>query len=81
MNEDTKYYRREKGGIVKLEDKVSLYSLTAEGEWVPNQYAISMFYDGNVEYEEISATEVDAIIEEAKKKVGSGGLRRWYILN
>ena len=54
-----RYFRRETGGIGKLENNVKLYSLDKNGEWVPNQDGISMFYDGMDKYEEI--TEVEAI--------------------
>ena len=61
-----KYYRREHGGIVRLTDKVIVHSLSGLGEWIPNQYAYSMFVDEIVDFEEISAKTVQNIIDERK---------------
>lgn len=66
---NNKYYKRESGGIIRLTNGIKVYSLTEDGNWVSNQYAYSMFVDGTVDYEEISETAVQTIIEERKKKV------------
>ena len=62
-----RYYKREDGGIVSLSDKGRVHSLVDTGDWVPNQYAYSMFVDGMVDYEEITEGVVQKIIDERKK--------------
>lgn len=62
-NDNIKYFRREKGGIVRLTNEVTVHSLDLNGEWVPNQYLISMFIDGMDDYVEITEEEVNVIIQ------------------
>ena len=66
--ENIKYYRREYGGIVRLINSITLHSLDQFGFWIPNQRAISMFYDEPVDYEEIAAEEVEQIISSRKNR-------------
>ncbi len=59
-----KYYRRASGVIVRVIDDVALEYLNKEADWVPNQeWYISMFIDGEDEYQEISKAEVNACID------------------
>jgi len=67
-NKNFKYYKLENGGVVKLENNVRLYSLDENGNWIPNQYFVSIFYDSPIEYEQISEEEVLDIITEYQKK-------------
>ena len=66
--ENIKYFKREKGGIVKLENNLLVYSLDLQGNWVSNQYLLSMFVDGMDDFKIISEDEVNQIIEDRKKK-------------
>ena len=61
-----KYYLRENGGIVRLTNDVTVHSLDLNGEWIPNQYLISMFIDGIDDYSEITEDEVNVIVEQRK---------------
>ena len=61
-----RYFLRETGGLVRLADGVLVFSLDQNGEWVPNQYLYSMFVDGMVDYEEISAAEAARVIKTKK---------------
>lgn len=65
--ENIKYFKREKGGIVKLENNLLVYSLDLQGNWVSNQYLLSMFVDGMDDFKIISEDEVNQIIEDRKK--------------
>ena len=67
--ENIKYYKREKGGIVKLENNLLVYSLDLQGNWVSNQYLLSMFVDGMDDFKIISEDEVNQIIEDRKKNI------------
>ncbi len=59
-----RYYKRASGVIVRLIDDVALEYLTKEAIWVPNQeWYISMFIDGEDEYQEISKAEVSSVID------------------
>ena len=73
MSENVKYFRREAGGIVRLTDNVTVHSLNLNGQWVPNQDAISMFYDGMVDYEEITEEEMLKTAEDWKKGIFTRG--------
>jgi hypothetical protein len=64
--DEAKYYKTERGGVARLTNKVTLHSLGADGAWIPNQYAMNMFYDSTVDYWEITAEEVVKIIAEWK---------------
>ncbi len=67
--ENIKYFKREKGGIVKLENNLLVYSLDLQGNWVSNQYLLSMFVDGMDDFKIISEDEVNQIIEDRKKNI------------
>ena len=67
--ENIKYFKREKGGIVKLENNLFVYSLDLQGNWVSNQYLLSMFVDGMDDFKIISEDEVNQIIEDRKKNI------------
>ena len=66
---NNRYFQRETSGIVKLVNGINVFSLDLDGEWVPNQYLYGMFYDGTVDYEEISEETVQAIIIDRKKHI------------
>ena len=61
------YFRLESGNLVRLTNKTTVHSLGADGEWIPNQYAYSIFVDGMRDYEEISSSEAQIIADERKK--------------
>ena len=67
-----KYYKVGENGVGRLTNDVTYHSLNQYGEWVPNQYAISMFVDGMTEYEEITPEEVGTIVSTVKQ-------RKWKI--
>ena len=67
--ENIKYFKREKGGIVKIENNLLVYSLDLQGNWVSNQYLLSMFVDGMDDFKIISEDEVNQIIEDRKKNI------------
>jgi len=64
--DEVKYYKRESGGIVRLTNRVTLHYLDDNGNWIPNQYAMNMFYDSTIDFWEITAEEVAKIISELK---------------
>ena len=64
---ETKYYKIEENGYGMLVDKVSFYSLNHQGDWVHNQYAISMFVDGMKDYYEINEEKILKVIKVLKK--------------
>ncbi len=66
MTNNIKYFRREKGGIIKYEDNSLVYFLDEFGNWIQNQYLISMFIDGNDDFEIINEDEVNKIINQRK---------------
>ena len=76
MNNNIKYFIRETGGIVRLTNEVIVHSLDLNGEWIPNQYLISMFIDGMEDYKEITEDEVNEIIEERKNNLIERGRSR-----
>ena len=58
-----KYFLTECGGVARVTNGVTLHSLQRDGTWVPNQYKMSMFYDGIDDYREISEKDVNTIIK------------------
>ncbi len=52
-----KYYKRESGVIVKMDDNMQIYYLDENKNWINNQELIDMFID-DLDYEEISEEEV-----------------------
>lgn len=52
-----KYYRRESGTIVRIDDDMKIFYLDDNKNWVNNQTLIDMFLD-DFDYEEISEDEV-----------------------
>lgn len=68
INDNIKYYLRKNGGIVRLTNDVTVHSLDLNGEWIPNQYLISMFIDGMDDYKEITEDEVNNVMESLKNK-------------
>ena len=64
MNEE--FFLRELGGVARLVNKVTYYSLDENGEWIHNQRAISMFVDDPCEYIRLSEDETKAIIDAIK---------------
>lgn len=75
MDENVKYFLRETGGIVKLENDVTVYSLDLNGDWILNQYLIGMFIDGINDYKEITSEEVEEIIKDRKSFIEKGRSR------
>ena len=61
MNEE--FFLLEGGGVARLVDKVTFYSLNENGEWIHNQRAISIFVDDPKDYIRLSENEVNAIID------------------
>ena len=71
MVENTRYFKREdlnENGVisytyVRLVGETTLEYLNLEYEWKPNQeWFVSMFYDGEVSFVEVSKEEVDEYI-------------------
>lgn len=58
-----KYYKRESGTIVKIDDNMKIFYLNKKKEWINDQTLIDMFLD-DLDYEEISEEEVRNIIRE-----------------
>lgn len=58
-----KYYKRESGTIVKIDDNMKIFYLNKKKEWINDQTLIDMFLD-DLDYEEISEEEVRNIIGE-----------------
>lgn len=52
-----KYYKRESGVIVKVNDNMQIFYLSQKKEWIQEQRLIDMFLD-DCDYEEISEEEV-----------------------
>lgn len=52
-----KYYQRQSGTIVKIDDNMQIFYLDADKNWVNNQELIDMFVD-ELDYDEISEEEV-----------------------
>ena len=71
MNTKTRYFKVGKNGTGKLEDGVRYYSLDKNADWIPNQSAISLFYDSMTDYEEITEKECQARIAEKERKLTS----------
>ena len=77
MKEETKYYRGEKGGLVKQENYL-FYSLDSNGNWNHNQRLISMHYGGSIyDYSEITEEEINHEIEERKKSQEDSLRKAW----
>lgn len=53
-----KYYRRESGTIVKVDDNMQIFYLDKQGNWINNQELIDMFIE-DLDYEEISEEEIN----------------------
>ena len=49
-----KYYKRESGTIVKMDDDMQVFYLDANKNWVNDQSLVDMFID-DLDYEEIDA--------------------------
>ena len=52
-----KYYRRESGTIVKVDENMQIFYLDKNKNWVNDQELIDMFIE-DLDYEEISFDEV-----------------------
>jgi hypothetical protein len=63
----SRYYLIEETGVLKVVNGALAFSLVENGEWFPNQYAMSLFYDSMKDYREITEEEVQKIIWERKK--------------
>ena len=62
-----KYYRLKEEGendiFVRVRNEVNLEYLNSEFEWIPNQeWFVSMFYDKDVDYEEVLENDVNLYI-------------------
>lgn len=56
-----KYYKRESGVIVKVDDNMQIFYLNKNKEWVQDQRLIDMFLD-DCDYEEIDEEEVEGYL-------------------
>ncbi len=70
MSKKTRYFKLDQGGILKLEDDTFMYYLSKDGEWIHEQYFITILVDANVSYSEISEDEVSQIIQSYKESKG-----------
>jgi len=52
-----KYYKRESGVIVRVDDNMLIYYLNENKEWINDQSLLDMFID-DLDFEEISEEEV-----------------------
>ena len=70
LNNNTKYYEllKEEGEndiFVRVLNGVNLEYLNSELEWIPNQeWFVAMFYDGDIDYKEVSEDVVNKYIIE-----------------
>ena len=53
-----KYYKRESGTIVKVDENMKIFYLNSSKEWINDQTLIDMFLD-DLDYEEISEEEIN----------------------
>ena len=61
--EGCRYYLVENRGVLRITNGSLIYSLGEDGTWIPNQYAMSIFYDGMREYIQITEEDVKNILE------------------
>lgn len=52
-----KYYKRESGTIVKMDENMQIFYLNQSKEWINDQSLIDMFIE-DLDYEEINEDEV-----------------------
>ena len=52
-----KYYKRESGTIVKIDENMQIFYLDENKNWINNQELIDMFVD-ELDYEEIDENEL-----------------------
>lgn len=52
-----RYFKRESGTIVRMDDNMQIYYLDNNNNWIHNQELLDMFID-ELDYEEISEEEV-----------------------
>ena len=52
-----KYYKRESGTIVKIDENMQIFYLDENKNWINNQKLIDMFVD-ELDYEEIDENEL-----------------------
>ncbi len=57
-----KYYRRESGVIVKIDEEMQIFYLDEKKNWVQNQDLIDMFIE-DLDYEEITYDDVLKYLE------------------
>ena len=57
-----KYYKRESGTIVKMDDDMQVFYLDANKNWVNDQSLIDMFID-DLDYEEIDEEELSLYLK------------------
>lgn len=57
-----KYYRRESGTIIKVDENMQIFYLDENKNWVNNQELIDMFIE-DLDYEEISEEELKNFFE------------------
>lgn len=52
-----RYFKRESGTIVRMDDNMQIYYLDNNNNWIHNQELLDMFID-ELDYEEINEEEV-----------------------
>lgn len=56
-----KFYQRESGTIVMVDENMKIYYLNSEGKWINDQTLLDMFTD-DFDYVEISESEVKSLL-------------------
>ena len=57
-----KYYKRESGTIVKMDDDMQVFYLDANKKWINDQSLVDMFID-DLDYEEIDEEELSLYLK------------------